>query len=365
MRKALEGVDIGSDFEEPRSLGPSGGTRPPWEQSDAASSLTYVESGRQALSLVERILAREGREIVGVPEYACDTMLEPFYRRGWKLVPLTMSDELELVPSKALDGFLKADPARAALLMASYFGRPYRGDTLEIQEALSAREVAIIDDLTHRVFSPITTPARFHIASLRKVLPLFDGAFVRGAQDAIEPMANLTSGHTNLSSLRQQAMVAKSKYLTGGDSKHIHRQLFTQAECLVTRQVDPRPMSCPSRARVRQLDFRQIAQCRTENANVVARILRHAPYARILNPPTEMCVPSHLVLVVRDAVALQKYLARNRIYAPIHWPKSHILRDRLWPSTYISLPIDQRYGSVEMTRMAHTVFNYFIDQSED
>src|ERR1035437_7094469 len=75
---SLDISEIGSDFElaESKYLTPGESPRMPWEDS---LKTIYVESGRQALGVVEAELRTQGHTHLHVPSYLCDTMIEPFH----------------------------------------------------------------------------------------------------------------------------------------------------------------------------------------------------------------------------------------------------------------------------------------------
>jgi selenocysteine lyase/cysteine desulfurase len=308
--------------------------------------VTYVESGRQALSLVAAHLHGEGRRRVVVPGYLCESMIQPFAALGWEIAPVPVDGDLRVRPD-GLGAYGHGD----VVLAAEYFGRDPREPWVEALRDVRARGGVVIDDETHRVFRPGRSGADVAVASLRKVLPVAAGAYVRG------PVAGTVLGSPGpVGDLRRQAMRRKSEYVGGARSDKAHLELFAEAEALTEAALTPAALGDADLVLLRRLDVGALAAARRANADVLGKELADCPALTIVNPPDAESVTSHLVISVADPQALRRHLVGEGIYCPIHWPQpSGLPLGGPWPSVYLSLPVDHRYGIEDMRRVAAAV----------
>jgi hypothetical protein len=350
----LDAPEIGSNFQsvEDKYLTSTESRRPPWED---ASDIIYVESGRQALAVVEAELRGQGHTHLRVPSYLCDSMIAPFESNGWTLGQLPVDCDLAVSPTDLL-----AQVSAGVLLHAPYFGRQ---DSPELQSALESlrhRGVVVVVDETHQLFSDPSPVADIRVASLRKSLPLYDGGYVTGLSGPHHPALQTSPSVSEVADLRRTAMRSKSDALASGDDNQAYRALFAAAEDMTESRTQPARISEASLSLLHRLDLGMIRATREANSIVLTEALGHGDRYRVINPPAPNLLPFHLVLEADDVVGLQRYLAGRRIYCPIHWPPSKLLpRTRSWPTRYISLPVDHRYSEADMLRLAADVTGFF------
>lgn len=341
--------EIGSDFEVVgvEYLLESANEKLPWD----SETTTYVGSGRQALAAASRALWEAGYRKIHLPEYLCDSMVEPFLSAEWTVCPLPVTSNLEVEPAAV------AGLTQTAILNAPYFGR---SNHPELEAALrSARDAGsvVIADETHRVFDAPVAEADVRVASLRKLLPVFDGGYVVGIPwDAI----HLGPADEDLATQRQSAMQRKSSNLSKGASDGSHLDALRRTESGLANRLAPAALSALSHRLLERLDLTSMRSRRRDNATALADALSPHVGFRILNPPESGCTPSHLVLELPDPYALRTYLASHEIYCPVHWPPSELVdTSQPWPQRFISLPVDHRYVAADMHRLAHLVHQYF------
>lgn len=336
-------AEIGSDFE---LVGGEYLTRTtgvlPWD-----GPLTrYVANGRQALSLTAESLWRRGLRTIHVPGYLCDSMIEPF-AKDWKVVALPTTPDLETPPDAI--GSLKD----SVLLNAPYFGRGPSGDMVAALRAARGAGVVVVTDESHRVLDEPCIETDIRVASLRKLLPVFDGGYAIGL-----PTEDTQVGPSNSDAVaqRRKAMSTKTANLSEPQPQSSHLPMFHESERALTVDLTPRAMSAPTLNLLRRLDLPKLAVRRRRNAEALVRALGRHSALRILNPPSATTNPSHIVLEVPDPQALRDWLARRRIYCPIHWPPSELLPDVSdWPQRFLSVPIDHRYGVADMNHVGTAV----------
>jgi hypothetical protein len=350
--KVRDFTEIGSDFELAKGeyLTPASSRQLPWEDS---ADIIYVESGRQALAIVEAELRGQGHTLIHVPSYLCDSMVDPFHRNGWVLAELPLDHDLVTSPQELL-----ARVTGGVLLHAPYFGRQDSPAMLDALETIRGRGVVVVVDETHRVFSGPSPIADIRVASVRKVLPLYDGGYVAGLSARLRP--SLQTIPSGAAAYRQMAMRAKSDALTSGNGGKTHLELFAKAAHATEIGTQPVRMSLDSHALLRRLDMEMIRATREKNATSLNAALGQSHRFRVINPPAEDLLPSHLVLETDDVPGLKRRLNAQQIYCPIHWPPSEVVAQAgNWPHRYISLPIDHRYSEPDMMRIAACIKTFF------
>jgi len=346
--------EIGSYFErvDDRYLLPANSQPMPWEDT---ADIIYTESGRQAVAIVEAALRRQGHTKVHVPSYLCDSMIDPFHRNGWALAELPPDKDLMVRPEELL-----ARVTEGVLLHAPYFGRQDSPAMLEALATIQRRGVVVIADETHRLFAGPSPVADIRVASLRKVLPLYDGGYVAGLPARLRPARPSVSSES--AAIRRLAMRVKSDALASRDGSKTHLELYAKAERATETQVQPCRMSGDSCSLLRRLDLEMIRKARERNSVSLSRALGHSHRFRVVNPPAEDLLPSHLVLETDEVAGLRRFLSRQHIHCAIHWPPSEVLPQHgNWPDRYLSLPIDHRYGEPDMVRMATCIQTFFSE----
>ncbi|WP_426517617.1 hypothetical protein ACPPVQ_00750 [Diaminobutyricibacter sp. McL0618] len=320
---------------------------PPWEIPGA--QFGYVETGRQALALLADELASDGHRTLLAPDYLCDTMISPFVTRGWSVTGYRMTSALDIDHSDLL-AHAHAQVGPFTVLLGLYFGREPDNAYRALVDELHHIGARVIDDETHRVLRPRNSGADFAIGSLRKTLPLADGAYVRsfGNQD-------FSIGPVRPDSRRWAAMDEKRRYLDGELKEKTFKTLFREANTELEADDLARAIGARTREGIGHLDYEQLRKSRVSNALVLDAELERLHITR-LNPPGPTLIPSHLVISVDNAAAVQHRMAEMGVYCPIHWPRSELLTDLgSWPSTYLSLPVDHRYDATDMLRIAFSL----------
>lgn len=348
------GDEVGGDFELVRAeLLADEPARPPWEA--GGRPVTYVGSGRQALTLAARAAATAGHAHLLAPAYLCDSMLAPFVAEGFTVEGVPVDHRLHMRAdflAAALSG-----ARRPALLHGSYFGQSTPSPLAAVLREAASRGAFVVNDETHRLFGPPEEIGTLRVGSLRKLLPVPDGGYVVGLHTAVTGAD--PEEHDGVRE-RMHAMGLKSEYLSaepGSRSPGRHLQAYRTSERLLHEGPDVRQLSAVTRWLVERLRYDEMAARRRANAQALLAGLRPRLADGVLNPPDERtAVPSHLVLSGVDAVALQAAMAARGIFCPIHWPPPQLIRGPgPWPTSYLSVPVDQRYDADDMARVARAL----------
>lgn len=324
--------DIGSFFEAVNAdlLGPV--APPPWETS--RPPISYVQTARQALAALAATYSGEGRTRLIAPRYLCDSMLSGFIPSQWNLEVFSVMHDLTPEVSDLLKKVQR--PAKSVILSATYFGAEPSDEYVDATETLRRRGARVIEDETHRVLGSLAPIGDVAIASLRKLLPVADGAYVRG-DASVSPRVSRT--HSGWSAMDEK--------MRDGETA---RGLFDKAnEMLESVTRPPAYASERTLSTVARLDYGAIRARRRANATCLHGLLSDVDRVEVVSHAD---VPSHFVVRVPDAKRVQSYLATVRVFCPIHWPRPERLDAIQWPRGLLSLPVDHRYDDSDMERVA-------------
>lgn len=341
--------ELGADFEWPGSEFLKGGAQAaPWAQPSEA--VTYVESGRQALALVSSHLRSRGFTTLLMPEHFCESMLDPFVRDGWSVDFVAVDQRWQcVVPEVEM-----ASPECTLVFTMSYFGVAESDAWIRFLKACRAVGAKVLSDETHRLLSPGCSEADYRIGSLRKMLPVPDGAFITGFGPEVG-----TSGAQG--ERRVEAMRVKANYLAGL-SEHRHLPLFAAAEAETEQEIWPASMSADAHRLVKSLDFAGMAAARAANH---ARLEARLPELGIELTTAGTSVASHAVITADDVQLLRRHLIAHRIYCPIHWPRPNANEGapNAWRDNVLSIPIDHRYEVTDMDRVVDVIAAYLLERT--
>jgi hypothetical protein len=227
--------------------------------------------------------------------------------------------------------------------------------------------VTVIEDHTHDPWSAwaAQSGAEFAIASLRKTLPLPDGAVLWSPRGLALPPAPPVSRIRRLASQRKrEGMLLKSQYLQGHDvSKEEFRSLLVAGERDLALG-EPSGMTPESRALLDRFPVLSWRTTRHENHRFLAARLAGVSGMR-LSACTGPGGCPFSVVVVFDTPQRRQFVRRRLIdanlYPAVLWPLDNALwtdipaRHRNFSRCMISLPCDMRYGRSDLERVADAV----------
>jgi hypothetical protein len=311
-------------------------------------------SGRDAI----RALLAWGRDRYGwkrlrVPTYFCQETLDALLEE-W---PIVLYED---APDRPLPARVPAEPSDV-LLINNFFGmrRTLRLDT----------EAVVVEDHTHDPLSPyaFASDADYAVASLRKTLPLPDGAVLWSPNGTeLPPEQPVTGHHLRVTHDRLSAMVLKLLYLTGS---YVHKAEFRGRFADAERMIGAGPISgiSPfSRELLRSLPARPWREARSDNLATLRSRLGNPPGFRLLDAPfaaTLLFDSAHLRERVRTA------LIAERIYPAVLWPleqprlqgipAEHVELSR----RLLTLHCDFRYNADDMARVAARVIEVCVPET--
>lgn len=339
---------VGSDFPTAGDDVRTDGTNaPPWRTQGEDG--VYVETGRQALVLIGRHVETLGIGTVLVPGHLCSSMVEPFVLGGWTVLPYDLDPGLD-PDLDHLASIARRAGSRVAVLMAPYFGlRPPASFDGAVAQLRAEGAVVIIDE-THSLLDRSTGCGDLRFASLRKVLPVGDGAYVQGEHLDLLDAASGPSDSVRWDIMDEMARSERP------DRAHDTRERLVAANLAFEQSRTVRRATPRTLVEVEHLDYDRIRRRRRSNSLQLAAALDGEPRVHVVNHPDRCGTPSHLVLSVADPHELQRRLAARAVFCPIHWPEVDLgPTSRPWRHDLISIPVDHRYGPEDMARVGDEI----------
>ena len=293
-------------------------------------------SGRSALQAIIQDL--KGCRTAAMPGWCCDSMIKPFADAGMdiRFYPVWFDGKLRQEPRTDCD----------ILFLMDYFGY-----TQGQPETAGFRGIVIRDE-THSILSRTYDDEDYVFGSFRKWCGVWTGGYAR-TRDG-HPLPEGDEGGAEYIRLRKEAMERKAAYIQGDTTEKDYLAIFAEAETALENTGIIAGAARDIRL-MQEADTEQIRRRRRANAEV----LREAFPEWLIFPKMEendcpMFVPIMAPGGRRDE--LRRYLIRESIYCPVHWPVSAYHRltepERVLYDNELSLVCDQRYQRDDMQRMA-------------
>jgi hypothetical protein len=340
-------VEIGSDFHyTPMDFN---------ENLSWFRNALFLQSGRSPVVLLRDTF--KGSPI-HYPDYFCHDVIKYWNKHGVETIPYRVYYE---------NGRVNVDfstlPKNGIVLAVNFFGYFNQDEWIEYK---NNNQILLIEDHSH---SPVSLYAQnscadFAFSSLRKTLPLADGCVFWSPVGKPLPACVLS---TFDSGKKIDAMQMKSAYLSGKPiSKDSFLSLYREGEDDISSS-EPMLMSEYSRILIDNGYPLFYIQRRKDNYELFTSHLHEEiySYVDILKVRT-FEVPLGIVLKCNESKhrdSLRKFLIAENVFCPVHWPlcenitkyrESKDLSEKL-----ITIPLDHRYLSAEVIKVATLINRYF------
>jgi dTDP-4-amino-4,6-dideoxygalactose transaminase len=328
------------------------------ELTQKARNVIYSSSGSGAISLaLDQIQPKSG--VALLPIYTCASVIRPFLNKGYAVEFFDIEADLSVSWNKLEEQILLYNPD--VLLFHAYFGFDTHQAIGEHIAFLRKSGVAVIEDLTHSLFSGFKkSDADFHVASVRKWLPIPDGGLVFSAASPLQAPTLCT--HEALVETNLKAFQEKYRYTQSLDpeAKNKYLKLFSQADQMLASDSNFYRMSDPALRIIQNTDYLQMKRSRRENYDFLLSNIKGIDFIKpVFNELPNDVVPLFFpVFVEADRRELRNHMTANEMYLPVHWPVPKRIEGQLTPnaetiySRILSIPIDQRYTTEDMSRLA-------------
>ncbi len=304
-------------------------------------NVTYVRTGREGLGYIaDDISGQRGGKTdvltVFLPALCPPEMIAPFRARNVDVKFYPLKKELR-IDVEHLEKALRGVSYPVVVTMRHFGCADHKEEILHLKN--SCPEVVIIEDVTHILYSPSAydPSADYLVGSIRKWMPLPDGAVVikRGAPFVKELKPD--SEPTKFTSLRENALLLKTSYLRTGDlrTKEAFSGMLEQAEASLDDGLQVHRISTTAEQILRQARVVRISSRRSENYQNLYQMLQElllelgeknkkaVRIFRLLPEISDKIVPFMLPIVFSaelDRDKLRKDLAAKGIYTQLLWP---------------------------------------------
>lgn len=344
----------GSDFAYPGALSPrSERWLPP--------GATTWQSGRDALRALVRSAPERFRR-VWFPSFYCQDVPLAVARDGVDV--RAYADDPRLATASIASLELRAGDA---VVVSNTFGLR-RAAPLATGLRQLPPGVTLVEDHTHDPASPwaLGTRAAFAFSSLRKWLPIPDGAILWSGQGLGVPAPPaMDAEHASIALARLSAMLLKARYLAGESvEKATFRALAVDGEQRIG-EGSPGPMSPVSRALLDALPVAEWRAVRRANHDTfVAAVGALAAAGVEVISAVGVEAPYAVTLLFPDASARDRVRGRlvaARVYPAVLWPVDEDVAKRVagvrdedarLAARVLSIHCDQRYTAGDMERVA-------------
>jgi hypothetical protein len=224
----------------------------------------------------------------------------------------------------------------------------------------SRHHCVLLEDHSHDPVSSwaLTSKAEYAFSSLRKSMPITDGAICWSPTGLRLPRPG--TGKPAGIELKLAAMGAKANFLAGRtstDSKALYRDWYFEGDSFLEEGPEA-PISDRAMEFVRSgvpIPWRKARECNVRHLlNSITQTQKNAK-PLFMRWPTKS-VPFAVVMVFpsrKDRDSCRLYLEAHNVFCPVHWPlvqaESNV-SDLC--AKILSIPADQRYGDADMARVA-------------
>lgn len=232
------------------------------------------------------------------------------------------------------------------------------------------QDITLIEDHTHDPFSlwAQQSTAHYAMASLRKTLPIPDGAIIWSPQtlELPKPYSSESFGAAQ----KLTAMLLKQAYLNGAKiSKDAYRLLQIQGE----KQLGDEINAAASSFTINILQCLNISELRKKREDNIRKFLQlilteiHHGWKPLFTSWSSETVPFNSILVCKSyeiREALRKFLISQNIFPAVHWEQSSAgisskdfsaieLSNRI-----LTIPTDHRYSDKDIIQIVEKISEF-------
>lgn len=316
-------------------------------------STQWYDYGRSAI----RQVPIPGDKLTLIPQYICGSVVDCFDKN--KIAFYAIDRELNIVWDDLIS---KVSEKVGCIFIAHYFG--YLQDEnqlMRIKKLAEEKNIVVIEDFTQSLFSIHNLIGDYGVASIRKWMATPMGGVLFTNKNNSLPDENIFA--TNSDNSRVYGMILKDLFLNHNmDVNSEYRKIFADCEDAVDSLIEPKRISDLARYLIKCVSINELVNKRKYNAKKLADGLTKIGIIPVIKYSESDC-PFAIPLRVRDRNQFREYLMNNRIYCAIHWPFDG-WAENMRPAalenanSLISLPIDQRYGDLEIEYLLDVISKY-------
>ena len=358
--------EIGSEFWQYSSSNKLTHQIPQWLNWGKENRL--LASGRTALDhIICDIKATSTFKTVYMPSYCCHTMIEPF-----------ISNEVEVLfydvvvnENGELDYHIDYQVNCDVVFIMSYLGYSSYDFSDIIEGIKNTKGKIIIEDATHSLFQKqaFNTNSDYIFASFRKWMAIPGGSLASKMKDDFN-IDLPTKIHEEYVNLRVEGMRLKQAYMSKSNmDKKSFLQIFNEAEVLLDRDYKSYTIDDLSFSIIVQIDKNKLRSKRIANANhLIEGITKHSHIKPLFNKVDANDCPLFVPIILKAGCrdSIKRYLIENKVYCPVHWPKSDLhklnQKSELIYVQILSIPCDQRYGIQDINEIICLINDFNVNE---
>lgn len=307
---------------------------------------TYFDSGRSALRALLTIISVKR---VLLPGYICESVRGCFEES--EVLYYDIDTDLRICWDDLLEKAKKGVDVIYLHFFNGYIDNTYDFDKLK--KLQMEYKFLIVEDTTHSFLTGRNIIGDYCICSLRKWFPIPDGGILY-SRKTVPSEDDMEKNQWYFE--KRKAMELKSRYLSGEQiDKDQFLSWFIKCENDLDMQSGIYRLSDISKEILEKIDLEEVMDARRKNAMYLNELLTESKIKKVTMSGLGQ-VPLFYTVFVEKRDDVRKWLIKNRIYCPVHWP----LFDEIgvFPaSVYInahelSIPIDQRYAYDDMKYIA-------------
>lgn len=325
----------------------------------------FCALGRTPILLLWQALTLQDKTLF-VPEYFCPEVVACWLKHNVKLKfyrddPLAESADFASITAKSGD----------MILAVNYFG--IRSADAWKDWKANNKDILLVEDHTHDPVSDWaeSSTADYAFSSLRKTLPVSDGAILWSPANRVLPAINLLNDVSS-SNAKLAAMLLKKEYLTTGQQclKPLFRQLHVAGEegfgVSVFNAISSCSMALLGPGYPKAWRDQRLANVRSFNT-----LIESCKFFNVISKqiPSGAC-PFGAILTFDSQLYRDRFrqgLIRNNIYASIHWTdaESNVREGRKLSDHILTIPLDQRYDQDDVKQICSLVTSLILEIDKD
>ena len=293
-----------------------------------------LNTGRNAFEYILR--AKEYKKVY-LPYYTCDVMLEP-------IMKLNLAYEFYYIQNdfEPIFDFTKVK-SDEVFVYTNYFGVC---DHIVKKVYLQCKNL-IIDNSLAFYSTPLPNVDTFY--SVRKFFGVPDGAYLYTNTLLFDNF------ETDISCQRFEHLLGR----TDIGAEEYYTAFKNNDEALCNQPI--KLMSKLTQKLLSGIEYQSISEKRVENFNFLHSQLKNINQLNIIieSDITPMIYP----LLVENGEKLKKKLIHNKVFVATYWP--NIIKwtkldsiEMKFYNNLVNIPIDQRYGLEDMTKILNVIFDY-------
>lgn len=329
-------------------------------QKYSADNISFVNSGRLAISLILGSIKETKKKKALLPLYLCESIIDVFDSYQY---------DCEFYDPNSLTRVTLNKNSFDVILLIDYFG--FTDGVVSSENAFSAfgkkQGSIVIRDVTHSVFMRSSTISShsyvdFEVCSLRKWFAIYSGGYVATLNPLFSGFQQNIELPKNDKFVDNRALAMKMK---GAAEYQINKSkvldLLKVAESHLT-EMQITSIDEHSLYELKKISVVNLRRARTINAKILVAGIKKIDGLNLMYENFRADdVPLFVPVIVDENLkySLKKYLANELIYLPSHWPipmtyKSLLSKNRVYYKE-ISFVCDQRYSENEMFQVLDKV----------